>query len=226
MSLRRGLIALLLAGVALLATATPALAHARLEGSSPAAGAALAKAPARISLTFNEPVTLAGSPIRVTGPATWRIGAASVTDTTLSASVTAGGPAGAYTLSWSVVSADGDPISGTIRFTLSGGPAPRPTVAPAPKPAPKPATTSKPAAPEPSPIAAAAPVTTPAPTTSAATTSAATTTTEAVPTLVPTAAQTPDSDGGVPWWVWIVGGAVVVAGAGWALALRGRGPAR
>jgi copper resistance protein C len=195
MTLRRGLIALLLAGFALIATAAPALAHTTLRSSNPANGATLATPPTQVSLTFGEAVTLPGNPIRVTGPggAAWTVGKASVTDATVSAPVTATGPAGAYTLTWSVVSDDGDTISGKINFTLK--PAPAPVV-------PAPAAPTSPAA---------------APTTTAPATTAA-----AVPTPVPAAAQTADSGGGVPWWVWIVGAAVVLAGVGGAVAARGR----
>ena len=204
MTLRRGLIALLLAGLAVVVTAGPALAHTSLRSSNPANGATLAGPPSRVSLTFGEAVTAPGNPIRVTGPGgvAWTVGKASVTDATVSAPVTATGPAGAYTLTWTVVADDGDTISGKVTFTLS-------TAATKPIPQPAPA------------VPAPAPATTPA----AATTAAAATTTTAAPTTVPTAApaaaQAADAGGGVPWWVWIVGAAVVLAGVGGAVATPG-----
>ncbi len=192
MTLRRALLTLLLAGCAVLATATPALAHTSLRSSNPANGSTLTTPPTRVSLTFGEAVTVQGSPIRVTGPGgvALAVGPASVSGATVSAPVTGSGPAGAYTVSWTVVSDDGDAISGKVAFTVRGGVA------------------------EPAPVPAAAVTPSPA--------AAPTTTAAAVPAPVPAAAAETDTGGGVPWWVWIVGGAVVLAGAGGAVAARGR----
>ncbi len=135
------LVPLLAVGAALL-TAAPALAHTTLETSTPAEGASLPDAPTTVVLTFGEPVTLPPDPIRVTGPdgVAWTIGAATVTDATVTAPVTASGPAGAYTLSWQVVSDDGDTIKGTVRFTLAS--AATPTTTPAAGPTAAPASTA------------------------------------------------------------------------------------
>ena len=98
-----------------------ALAHTSLQKSTPAAGASLAAPPAEVSLTFGEAVRLPASPIRVAGPggAVWTVGQATVTGATVTAPVTATGPAGPYTLTWQVISDDGDTIRGTVRFTLT-----------------------------------------------------------------------------------------------------------
>lgn len=108
--------ALLLGGM----VTTPA-AHAELIASSPADNAALAAPPAGISLTFNEPVTLAGDPIEVVGPddVTWRVGTPTIAGEVVRAPVTANGPAGEYTIVYRVVSGDGDPVSGSVRFRLT-----------------------------------------------------------------------------------------------------------
>jgi len=114
---------------------TPAaLAHTSLQKSSPAAGASLDAPPTEVSLTFGEAVRLPAGPIRVTGPdgAVWTVGKATVTDVTVTAPVTATGPAGAYTVHWQVISDDGDAIRGTIPFTLTAPAAP--VVAPASPP--------------------------------------------------------------------------------------------
>ena len=114
---------------------TPAaLAHTSLQKSTPAAGASLAAPPTEVSLTFGEAVRLPAGPIRVTGPdgAVWTVGKATVTDATVTAPVTATGPAGAYTVHWQVISDDGDAIRGTIPFTLTAPAAP--VVAPASPP--------------------------------------------------------------------------------------------
>jgi copper resistance protein C len=174
--LRRGVVALLVAGVAVLTTATPASAHTDLEKSDPAKGAALSTPPVRVSLTFGEPVRIAADPITVTGAdgTTWTVGPAGVTDATVSAPVQATGPAGAYTLTWTVVADDGDTLRGTIPFTLTVAATPTTTVA------------------APSPSAAASTV---------------------APAAAAPATAASDS-GGVPTWVWIVGGVVVLAAIG------------
>jgi len=62
------------AGVLLAVAAPAASAHATLLFTSPAAGSAVPAAPAVITLTFNEAVTLAGTPVTLTGPGGQRIG--------------------------------------------------------------------------------------------------------------------------------------------------------
>jgi len=175
-----------------------ASAHTELQTSSPAAGARLAAPPSTVSLTFGEAVRLPANPIRVAGPegAVWTVGQATATDATVTAPVTATGPAGAYTLTWQVISDDGDTIRGTVRFTLTAPAAP--IVAPASPPG-----------------SAAAPVATSAPPAA---------TPAAVPSAAPQAV--PSSEGsGVPGWLWVVAGAAVLAvGAGVVVARRARQP--
>jgi len=175
--------------------APAALAHTSLQKSTPAAGASLAAPPAEVSLTFGEAVRLPASPIRVAGPggAVWTVGQATVTGATVTAPVAATGPAGPYTLTWQVISDDGDTIRGTVRFTLTAPAAP--VVAPASPPGT---------------VAAAPP-----PVTAAAT-----------PAAVPSAPAAPAAeDGGVPGWLWALGGAAVLAvAAGVVVARRARQP--
>jgi hypothetical protein len=170
---------MLLATLGVLGLATPAWAHAKLRSSTPAAGATLAAAPTDVALTFNEDVTLGAgaAPITVTGPdgTSWEIGQATLAGSTVSAPVTPTGPAGEYTLKWTVVSDDGDPVSGTVVFTLSV-----PATPPAAEPAP------------------AGPA----------------------PAAQPVGAPRPAGDGGVPSWVWILLGVVVLAGAAVGVAVR------
>jgi methionine-rich copper-binding protein CopC len=113
--------ALLLAGLAVFATAGPAAAHTELESSDPAEGATVAAAPTSIKLTFGEAVTVPKDPIQVTGPdgAKWTIGTVSLAGPVVSAPVQATGPAGAYTISYQVISDDGDAVKGAVHFTLS-----------------------------------------------------------------------------------------------------------
>ncbi len=183
MTFRRMTAALLLAFVALGPTTLPASAHTELKSSNPAKGAALPAPPQQVELTFTEAVTVPADAITVTGPdsAKWTVGPATVAGAVVTAPVQATGPAGTYTVTWKVVSSDGDPVTGTIGFTLTN-----------------PATT-----------------TTTAPTT--------TTTTTAAPSGSAPTAQTPDNSGGLPGWVWILIGALVLIGIGVVAALRRTG---
>ena len=130
MKIARLFAASLLALTALLAFAGPASAHAALKSSSPANGASLAAAPRKIELTFEEPVALQPDPIAVTGPdgAKWTVSTPSVTDAVITAAVLPAGPAGAYTLTYKVISDDGDKVTGEVHFTLTA-PAAVPTTA-------------------------------------------------------------------------------------------------
>ncbi|WP_086853753.1 copper resistance CopC family protein [Amycolatopsis kentuckyensis] len=114
-----GAFLLVLSGVLL--TAGPASAHTELKSSSPAEGASLAAPPRKIELTFEEPVTLQADPIAVTGPdgAKWTVGTPAVVDAVITAPVTPSGPAGAYTLTYKVVSDDGDKVTAAVHFTLT-----------------------------------------------------------------------------------------------------------
>ena len=174
--------------------APAALAHTSLQKSTPAAGASLAAPPAEVSLTFGEAVRLPASPIRVAGPggAVWTVGQATVTGATVTAPVAATGPAGPYTLTWQVISDDGDTIRGTVRFTLTAPAAP--VIAPASPPGT---------------VAA-----TPPPATAA------------TPAALPSAPAAPAADeGGVPGWLWALGGAAVLTvAAGVVVARRARQP--
>jgi methionine-rich copper-binding protein CopC len=139
------LAAVLLAGIALVTTATPALAHAELLASNPPANASLAKAPATVELTFDEPVTLPENALEVVGPGnvTWEVGTPTLTGATVSAPVTARGPAGRYTLVYRVISDDGDTVSGSVAFTLTAAATPAATTATGPPSAPASAAPSR-----------------------------------------------------------------------------------
>lgn len=184
MIVRRLATVLLLSGVAVTVTATPAFAHAELIASDPAQNASIAAPPQQISLTFNEAVTVPANPVTITGPdgTTWTAGTPSIAGAVVTVPVTPAGPAGAYTLAYQVVSDDGDDVRGSVQFTLTA--------------------------------AVTAPTTAPPPTTE---------TTEAPPSTTAsatnTAADSSDSDSGVPVWVWILG-AVVLVVVGVTVALR------
>lgn len=188
MLVRRISAALLIAGTVLFAGGTPALAHTALKSSNPAKGASLPAPPAQITLTFSEPVQVEAGAITVAGPggAQWTVGPAEVNGAVVTAPVTPAGPAGQYTINYRVISADGDPVRGTVPFALTAA------------------------------IPTATSTTTTPPTTTssraAETVTAIATAPPATPQPAPAAQQNDDS-GGIPVWVWIAG-AVVVVGAG------------
>ncbi|MDQ7804004.1 copper resistance protein CopC [Amycolatopsis sp. A133] len=120
--MRKALVALALTGVAVLGTATPALAHNVLISSDPANGSSVATGPAKISLTFDQYVQGADvNQIAVTGPGggQWAEGPITVVNNVLTAPLRPLGPAGKYTLGYRVLSADGHPVTGELTFTLT-----------------------------------------------------------------------------------------------------------
>lgn len=144
MMVRRLATALLLSGVAVIVTATPAFAHAELIASDPAQNASIAAPPQQISLTFNEAVTVPANPVTITGPdgTTWTAGTPSIAGAVVTVPVTPAGPAGAYTLAYQVISDDGDDVRGSVQFTLTAAVAAPTTAAPPPTTEAPPSTTA------------------------------------------------------------------------------------
>lgn len=118
------LLALLLAGlVGALAGSSPAAsAHAYIESLTPGDGAVLQTAPSSVRVTFSEKVTLAATdqPVRLEGEngRSVQAGRARLTggDWTLVIGVASGLKRGVYTASWTVISADSHPVTGSVRF--------------------------------------------------------------------------------------------------------------
>jgi methionine-rich copper-binding protein CopC len=124
---RRQLLSLLL-GSLILAAATlglagPASAHDAAESTSPAEGAALATPPAEVSVTFsNKPLGIGSSfSVRDAAGTEWADGSVQIVDNVATQKLRPGGPAGAYTVAWRVVSSDSHPIEGTFTFTAASG---------------------------------------------------------------------------------------------------------
>ncbi|MFD9891598.1 copper resistance protein CopC [Amycolatopsis sp. NPDC059027] len=120
--MRKALTALAITGVALLATATPALAHNVLVSSDPAKDASVATGPSQVKLTFDQYVQNADvNQIAVTGPngGQWAEGPVKVENNVVSAPLRALGPAGKYTVGYRILSADGHAVTGEIPFTLT-----------------------------------------------------------------------------------------------------------
>ena len=111
----------ILAAVVTLWTAPNAWAHTELTASDPADGARVATAPSSLTLTFTEPVDPEDATVTVIGPGNveWAAGAITAAGTTLTVPVTPAGPAGRYTIAYRIVSADGDPVGGSVTFTLT-----------------------------------------------------------------------------------------------------------
>ncbi|WP_121747935.1 copper resistance protein CopC [Streptomyces sp. E2N166] len=118
----RTLVLLLLAAAcALLAGAGPASAHAALTGSDPGQGAVVDKAPAQVSLTFSESVSMDDDSLRVLDPKGERVddGRPSGTGgTKYTVRLHAGLPDGTYTVTYQVVSADSHPVAGAYTFSI------------------------------------------------------------------------------------------------------------
>lgn len=107
------------AALALLAGAGPAAAHDALVGSDPADGASLDIAPTQVRLAFTEAPRAAVA--TVTGPAgdRWEARPAEVLGNEVTVPLRPLGPAGVYTVGFRVVSSDGHPVTGTVRFILT-----------------------------------------------------------------------------------------------------------
>ncbi|OZM76559.1 copper resistance CopC family protein [Pseudonocardia sp. MH-G8] len=143
----RGVTVAVLAGLALLLGAAPAMAHTRLLASDPPDGASLDSGPERVSLTFNEAVAPGFATLTVVGPdgGRYETGEVSADGGMVSIAVQPLGSAGHYEIGYRVVSADGHPVTGSVGFTLTApGPATAAPAAPAQaaSPATAPATAS------------------------------------------------------------------------------------
>jgi copper resistance protein C len=133
--LAKGLSVLVLAGLGLFALAAPASAHHSLTGSNPVDEASLDAGPAEVVLTFDQPVQEGEglNSVAVTGPDgnQWQGGPATVDSNVVTTPVRELGPEGVYTIGYRIVSADGHPVSGELKFTLTtagnGTPAPAET---------------------------------------------------------------------------------------------------
>lgn len=95
-----------------------AQAHDVLASTTPAAGATVGVLPDEVVLHFEEPAQALGTVVAVRGPAGDATdGRAELIDTDVVQPLRSGSPAGAYTVDWRVVSADGHVVQGTFAFT-------------------------------------------------------------------------------------------------------------
>lgn len=189
-------------GVSLVAPATPAAAHNELTGSDPRDGARVATAPARIELRFLARPTPTTTKITITGPDNVVAGGQPTYDGSRVRVPFKPAAAGLYIVGYQLASADGHPVRGEVRFTLTTGTAADPSATPPTVTPSTPPVGSPPAAPSADPGSAA-----PAdPTTS----------------TTPVAGEKSDSEG--HWWPWALGGLVALAALATALLLRRRQP--
>ena len=122
--LRAGATVLLLLGLLLVGNATPASAHATLVDGRPADRSALDSAPAEVSLTFSEPVTVPSGGLRVLDAQARRVDLGPVDTgdpTVVAVALPTDLPDGAYVVSYRVISADSHPVGGVRTFTVGEG---------------------------------------------------------------------------------------------------------
>ncbi len=101
--------------------AAPAAAHASLLGATPAAGYSVTTSPAAVTLVFDEPVSVQGSPVQLSGAAgPVALGAPRLTNGArwLTAKVTRPLAMGQYIVTWQVVAEDGDTVGGNYSFAV------------------------------------------------------------------------------------------------------------
>ena len=95
-----------------------ALAHAQLVQSDPASGARLPAVPGSVTLIFTEPVSAAGSGIRVFSPSGQQVAHALTVHGSVLSAVLTSGEAGTYVVSWQVFAADTHPSRGVFAFDV------------------------------------------------------------------------------------------------------------
>ena len=184
----RVVLACVSAAALVLMVAPAAYAHDSLVSSSPADGQTVATMPDRIVLTMNEAAVAVGTRVVVSGPdGEVQQGRPRLSKNTVEQALEPSAPAGRYTVTWRVTSADGHPVSGTFSFVASSAATPTPS-APA-------STTSSTAA-------ASAPTTA----------SDQAGTQAAGPTSAISTGESGQS--GTSWAVWLVLAVLVLAGAG------------
>lgn len=119
---RRAVVVLAVAAAAAIVGAGAAQAHNTLVSTDPVDGSSVAAAPARVTLTFNEPARSLGTEVVVTAPDGTTVSTAEpvVDGATVSQDLAGSLPAGAYAVTWRVTSADGHPLEGVLSFTTTG----------------------------------------------------------------------------------------------------------
>ncbi|KAB1919191.1 hypothetical protein ONO23_01304 [Micromonospora noduli] len=192
-------------GVSFLVPATPAAAHNQLTGSNPRDGARVATAPARVELRFLAKPSPTTTKITITGPDNVVAGGTPAFDGSRVRVPFKPAAAGLYIVGYQLASSDGHPVKGEVRFTLTTGTAADPSVSPSAA-----ASTSPAGAPSAGASAVGAPSAGPASATPGSSTAS----------TVPAASERSDSGG--RWWIWALGGLLLLAALGAGLVFRRR----
>ena len=117
--LARAVLAVVLAGLAVLGAAAPAGAHATLVATDPAEGAVLSEAPAEVTFTFNEHIRVIPDGVQVfdaTGAPT--AAEATASGEVLTVALTGAVGTGTQVVVWRILSDDGHPVSGSLTFAV------------------------------------------------------------------------------------------------------------
>jgi methionine-rich copper-binding protein CopC len=105
--------------MAALAAATTVQAHSELRGSTPANGAQLQASPPAIVLNFNELVQVTAARLYREGGAEVALPRPRAADSVrMHQAVPPQLEPGRYRLEWRIISADGHPVGGVIRFSV------------------------------------------------------------------------------------------------------------
>jgi methionine-rich copper-binding protein CopC len=106
----------------LVGSAAPAAAQSYLKASSPKDGGKIGVAPSQVVLEFTEPIRTVGYRVVVLGPTrtiAYQQVAAQIAGDKLTQPLRPLGPPGEYRVGFRVVTADGLPLTGELRFTLT-----------------------------------------------------------------------------------------------------------
>lgn len=120
-----GVVTLLGATALVVTSAVPAAAHDRLLTADPEDGAQLDTPPSQIVLTFSGDVLPSGAQLHVVTPDGSADGEVSVDGAVLTAVLPDDLPAGAYDVTWRVVSSDGHPIEGELSYEVAAASEPQ-----------------------------------------------------------------------------------------------------
>jgi len=100
-------------------TAAPAEAHTTLQKAVPAKGATV-PSPAKVELTYADPVRFAGVVVLDSKGGHHESGRPNTIDNRVTEQVSGALTPGVYTVGWRAVAPDGHPVTGEYRFTVAG----------------------------------------------------------------------------------------------------------
>jgi copper transport protein len=107
--------------LAALAAAPSAFAHATLQSSDPGGNSIVRTSPPTVTLQFSEAVETAFGSIRVYDCGGERVDSGKVdrpSDSSVAVNLDSNLPAGTYTVTWRVISADSHPVAGAFVFSV------------------------------------------------------------------------------------------------------------